>query len=242
MILLFSDFGETGPYIGQMIARLRTCGYSGDVINLFSDAPVFSVKACACLLAAYCDEFPEESLFLSIIDPGVGSDRKALVVRSRGRWFVGPDNGLFEFVVRQDNRAKAWEIIWRPEKLSNSFHGRDLFAPIAADILSDTTSNKLAPLDVAALKRFSWPDAVSEIVYIDHYGNAMTGLKGSHNIKSVSLGGETLEISSTFSSVASGKPLAYENANGLIEIAVNQGRADTYFNLSVGSPVKYLTA
>lgn len=242
MILLFTDFGETGPYLGQMTARLRVCGYSGDVINLFSDAPAFSVKASACLLATFYAEFPKESLFLSVVDPGVGSERKALVIRSHDRWFVGPDNGIFELLIRHDKGAKAWEIVWKPEKLSTSFHGRDIFAPIAADILNNKTDDKLAPLDIAKVKRFNWPDNLAEIVYIDHYGNAMTGIRAAEGIKSISLKGETLEISNTFSSAAKGTPLAYENANGLIEIAVNQGRADTFFDLRIGSQVAFLKA
>ncbi len=73
MIVLFTDFGAEGPYIGQMIARIRMCGFEGDVVNLFSDAPAYSVQACAHLLRAYVNDFPENSLFLCVVDPGVGS-------------------------------------------------------------------------------------------------------------------------------------------------------------------------
>ncbi|MBL4907749.1 MAG: SAM-dependent chlorinase/fluorinase [Sneathiella sp.] len=239
MILLFTDFGENGPYLGQVIAKLRLCGFSGDIINLFADAPAFSVKASACLLAAYSSAFPTNSLFLSIVDPGVGGKRKAMVVKSGGRWFVGPDNGLFEMIVRQDKNAEAWEIGWRPDTLSSSFHGRDLFAPIAAYLLADDTEEKLTPISLLQLVRFDWPDDIAEIVYIDHYGNAMTGLRSGQGIKSVAIGKRNLNLSRTFSSVPGGEPLVYENANGLIEIAVNQGRADDYFDLSVGSPLAY---
>ncbi|WP_284223878.1 SAM-dependent chlorinase/fluorinase, partial [Brevundimonas denitrificans] len=95
MILLFTDFGAEGPYLAQMTARLRRAGYTGEVLSLFADAPVFSPKASGYLLAAYMADFERDSVFLSVVDPGVGGRRKPVVVRSQGRWFVGPDNGLF---------------------------------------------------------------------------------------------------------------------------------------------------
>jgi len=239
MIALFTDFGVNGPYIGQMSAALRRHGFSGDVINLFSDAPSFSVKASSRLISAYSVDFPKGTVFLCVVDPGVGSARLPVVVQSCGQWFVGPDNGIFEHILRADDGAKAWEIIWAPPKLSSSFHGRDLFAPIAAKILSGDVDSAIAELKVETLNRFDWPVDISEIIYIDHFGNAITGIKARSEINAVTVGGEAFPLSGTFSSVEKGGPLVYENANGLIEIAVNQGRADTYFNLSIGSPVKF---
>ncbi|MEH6403086.1 MAG: SAM-dependent chlorinase/fluorinase [Sneathiella sp.] len=235
MIVLFTDFGVNGPYIGQMSAALRQYGFSGDVINLFADAPSFSVKASSCLISAYSVDFPKGAVFLCVVDPGVGGTRLPIVVQSCGKWFVGPDNGIFEHMLREDDEAKAWEITWKPRTLSSSFHGRDLFAPIAAKIHAGEAKSALKKIKVGALNRFDWPNDVSEIVYIDHYGNAITGVKAGPEIKAIGVGAKTLPISKTFSSVPKKMPLAYGNANGLIEIAVNQGRADDYFNLSVGS-------
>lgn len=237
IVALFTDFGANGPYIGQMTVALRGAGYTGDVINLFADAPSFSVKASSRLLSAYMTDFPKETLFLCIVDPGVGGPRLPVVVRSCDRWFVGPDNGLFEYILRLDEAAEAWEIIWRPERLSSSFHGRDLFAPVAAKILAGSTNSIMKKMAFVNLQRFEWPEDLLEIVYIDHYGNGLTGIKSSPGQSNISINGIDLSLSNTFSSVGKGEPLAYCNANGLIEIAVNQGRADEYFNLSIGSPV-----
>lgn len=239
MIVLFTDFGADGPYIGQMIAKIRMSGFEGDVVNLFSDAPVYCVQACARLLSAYVGDFPENSVFLCVVDPGVGSDRKALAVKTDGRWFVGPDNGLFEYILRQERAPEVFEIDWKPENLSASFHGRDLFAPMAVDIFQDDTDGKLISINVNDLNRPDWPDDLPQIVYVDHFGNCMTGLCASPDIKSIIVGETTLPVLRTFSSAEKGAPLAYINANGLIEIAVNQGRADDYFTLSVGSTVSF---
>ncbi|MEP3247667.1 MAG: SAM-dependent chlorinase/fluorinase [Sneathiella sp.] len=241
MILLFTDFGSEGPYQGQLMARLRQAGYEGDIFPLFSDAPVFSPKASGCLLAAYMLDFPPDSIFLSIVDPGVGSNRRALVIKACDRWFVGPDNGLFGPLLHLDKQAEIWEIIWRPDKLSASFHGRDLFAPVAAALHAGSMAEKLQKLSKAEIDTAEVDLDVNEIIYIDHYGNGMTGIRAEGNSGVAIIGAQELPLSRTFSDVADGAALAYVNANGLIEIAVNQGRADAFFNLKIGTPVIFKT-
>src|SRR6202051_1160043 len=131
MIVLFTDFGLEGPYTGQVKAVLHRSAPGIPVIDLFADAPAGNPRAAAYLLAAYAVWFPTETVLLSVVDPGVGGTRAPVVVESDGRWYVGPENGLFELVRRRGRAVKSWEIDWRPEALSASFHGRDLFAPVA---------------------------------------------------------------------------------------------------------------
>jgi len=240
MILFFTDFGSEGPYLAQMQAAIRNQGYKGEILSLFSDAPVFSPIASAHLLAAYHEDFPEESVFLSVVDPGVGSDRKAVAIKACNQWFVGPDNGLFSEIAKKDPECLIYEICWRPERMSASFHGRDLFAPIAARLAMNL---ELLAEDLVSIKELTFLDTkagrygLAEIIYIDHYGNGMTGLKPASDLTAVDVNGQRLELVRTFSDVPAGDPLAYINANGLIEIAVNQGRADHHFNLTIGSAV-----
>src|SRR5579883_2908562 len=132
MIVLFTDFGLLGPYTGQMKAVLQREAPDAPIIDLFADAPSRNPKPSAYLLAAYAAWFPAKAVFLAVIDPGVGGERAALALEADGRWFVGPENGLFEIVRRRASQARLFEIIWRPPALSQSFHGRDLFAPVAA--------------------------------------------------------------------------------------------------------------
>ncbi len=132
MIILFTDFGLHGPYTGQMKAVLHREAPGVPIVDLFADAPAGDPKAASYLLAAYDDWFGPGTVFLCVVDPGVGGARPALIVEADGRWYVGPGNGLFELVLRRAREARRWDIAWRPERLSASFHGRDLFAPVAA--------------------------------------------------------------------------------------------------------------
>jgi S-adenosylmethionine hydrolase len=239
MIVLFTDFGLHGPYTGQMKAVLHQMAPGMPVVDLFADAPVGNPKASAYLLAAYAAWFPAGTVFLCVVDPGVGGRRPASIVEADGRWYVGPGNGLFELVQRRTGKARSWDIDWRPEHLSASFHGRDLFAPVAAMLARGEPLSRLARND-GAERRTDWPDDLSEIVYIDHFGNAMTGLRAALLPPNARLAaaGHILERAGTFSDRPPGTAFWYENANGLAEIALNLGRADRELDLSIGSPVE----
>ena len=238
MIVLFSDFGAEGPYLGQMKAVLYREAPGVPVLDLFADAPAFDAMASAYLLAAYAGEFPSGTVFLGVVDPGVGGERAPLAVSADGRWYVGPDNGLFALVVRRAGETRTWRITWRPELLSASFHGRDLFAPVAARLArGEPPPGKVMPGEDA--DRPDWPDDLPRIVYIDHFGNAMTGLRAATLAPDARLivAGESLARARTFADVPAGQAMWYENANGLAEIAVNQGRADRQLGLEVGSEI-----
>ncbi|HJU18959.1 MAG TPA: SAM-dependent chlorinase/fluorinase [Stellaceae bacterium] len=239
MIVLFTDFGLAGPYIGQVKAVLWESAPGVPVIDLFADAPAGKPKPAAYLLAAYAAWFPPGSVILAVVDPGVGGTRAPLVVEADGRFYVGPDNGLFELVRRRAAESRLWEITWRPPLLSASFHGRDLFAPVAARLArGGKPPGRLLP--AAAARHPDWPDDLAEIVYIDHFGNAMTGLRAAALASGTRLaaGGRLLARAATFSEVAEGEAFWYENANGLAEIAVNAGRASAALGLAIGSPVR----
>jgi S-adenosylmethionine hydrolase len=235
MIALFTDFGLNGPYTGQTKAVLHQTAPGVPVVDLFADAPAGDPKRSAYLLAAYAPWFPEGTVFLCVVDPGVGSARPAVFVEADRRWYVGPDNGLFELVRRRARSARSFEITWRPERLSASFHGRDLFAPVAAMIArGDVPRNR--PLGDDADRRPDWPDDLAEIVYVDHFGNAMTGLRASTlpPEAKLSAAGRVVERARTFSDRPAGDAFWYENSSGLAEIAVNSGRADRDLGLAVG--------
>ncbi len=239
MIVLFTDFGLAGPYTGQVIAVLTREAPGVPVISLFADAPAGAPTPSSSLLAAYAAWFPAGSVLLCVVDPGVGGDRRALIVNADGRFHVGPDNGLFEIVLRRAASARCWEITWRPKLLSASFHGRDLFAPVAARLAGGEVPAMMA--QSAAPTRFAeWPDDLAEIVYIDHYGNAMTGMRGETVAATASLGcgGRKIAHALTFSAVPAGAAFWYVNSNGLVEIAVNGGRADRLIGLSIGSKIE----
>lgn len=239
MIVLFTDFGLSGPYTGQVMAVLQRDAPGVPVVSLFADAPSGRPKPAAYLLAAYAAWFPVGTVLLCVVDPGVGGGRRAVVLEAGGRAYVGPDNGLFDLVMRRDPQARLWEITWQPATLSASFHGRDLFAPVAARLArGDPVTSLAAPAADRSATR-GWPDDLAEIVYIDHYGNALTGMRGSLLPPDARLraGLHVVTSAATFSAVPPGGAFWYVNSNGLIEIAVNGGRADTALELVIGSEV-----
>jgi S-adenosyl-L-methionine hydrolase (adenosine-forming) len=240
MIVLFTDFGLQGPYTGQMKAVLHQMAPGIPVIDLFADAPAGNPKASAYLLAAYAQWFAPGATFLCVVDPGVGGARPPVVVEADGRWYVGPGNGLFELVERRAAKARSWDIDFKPQQLSASFHGRDLFAPVAA-MLARGAPPAGEPRKHAG-RRSDWPDDLAEIVYVDHFGNAITGLRASILPPNARLGaaGRVLERARTFSDRPPGAAFWYENSNGLAEIAVNCGRADRDLGLVIGSPVEII--
>jgi S-adenosyl-L-methionine hydrolase (adenosine-forming) len=235
VIVLFTDFGFTDPYVGQMHAVLAREAPKLRVIDLLHTAPDFDIRAGAYLLPALAAEFPAKTVFVCVVDPGVGGDRAPVMLEADGRWYVGPDNGLFHIIERRAKRKKTRVISWRPERLSNSFHGRDLFAPVAAQLaLGDVP--KSVPAELTPPPGEPWPDDLPAVIYIDHYGNAMTGLRAANVDRKAALAiaGRRLHYAPVFSAVTPGMPFWYENSIGLVEVAMNQGNAAGVLSLKVG--------
>ena len=136
MIFSFTDFGWRGPYLGQMRAAVLREAPAVTYVDLMADAPAFRPDLAAYLLAALVGQLARGDVMLAVVDPGVGTDRAPLALEADGIWLIGPDNGLFEIVQRRASVVRPHVIAWRPATLSSSFHGRDLFAPVAARIAS----------------------------------------------------------------------------------------------------------
>ncbi len=237
MIFLFTDYGLEGPYIGQVETVLYNLAPNEKVINLMADAPRNNPKASAYLLASLVSYIPTGSILFCVVDPDVGSEKdKPVILKMDGRWFVGPDNGLFDIVARQARDIESWEISWKPEKLSNSFHGRDLYAPVCAML---ATEEAILRDKVEWQDKHQWPDDLNEIIYIDHFGNCMTGIHASNLSKQTIfiINDQDFSNADTFSDVSQGQAFWYENSNGLVEIALNQGSASDVFRIKVGAEI-----
>ena len=235
MIILFSDYGIESPYLAQVESAIIKRSPEVRVINLIGNAPRNNPRASAYLLAAYAADFPSGSIFFSVVDPGVGNDQDPpLILDIDGKYFVGPDNGLFDILIRRAGEVRARIINWRPEKLSLTFHGRDLYAPVCGMLA--------AGLEIESTE-FSWegrrdyPDDIPEIIYIDHFGNCISGHRAENIAPESKLGwaGEFISSASTFSDVTAGEAFWYVNANGLLEISVNGGDAAKQLKLDIGS-------
>lgn len=239
MIILYTDFGWHGPYIGQIKAVLHAKAANVPVIDLMHDAPVYRPKASAYLLASLFDSLPKDAILLGIVDPGVGDPaRRPVIVKVDGRWLVGPDNGLFNVVASRSKQVQWWDITWRPEKLSSSFHGRDLFAPVAVMIANGTMP---AVVEQAVESRLmsDWPEDLAEVIYIDHYGNCITGLRAAQfdDESEIEVGKYSVSKAKTFSDVPKGRAFWFENSNGMVEIAINMGNASHTMGIKLGDEI-----
>ena len=240
-IVLFTDFGSGDLYVGQVKAALQRLAPGMSVIDLLHDAPAFNVRASAHLLAAMVGCFAEGSVFLTVVDPGVGGARNALVVCADDRWYVGPDNGLLSVIWARAAKGDCWRIVWRPKQLSASFHGRDLFAPVAATLAVQGGLPKGWFEDVGTLDVEFGGDDLPEIIYVDHYGNAHTGIRASGIPREalLAVGERRLSYARVFSEMAAGEAFWYENSQGLVEIAVSCGSAARLLGLKIGDAMAW---
>lgn len=237
MFVLFTDFSWDGPYVGQMKAELvRRCS-SVPLIDLMHDAPRFNARASAYLLAAYSGSLPDSAVIIAVVDPGVGGARNALAIQADGRWLVGPDNGLLAVLARRAESLRAW-VLSIADDASATFHGRDVFVPAAAD-LSAGRMPQGRELPPAELVGWDWPDELAEVLYVDHYGNAVTGLRAGSvpSAATIEVRGRRLSFLPTFSAAAVGECFWYGNSSGLVELAANQESAARVLGLRPGDEV-----
>lgn len=236
MIAMFTDFGHLGPYMGQMEAVLARLAPEARTVRLMSDAPAFDPRSSAYLLPALTSPFPLGTVFLCVVDPGVGTIRRPMILKADGNWYVGPDNGLLAIVARRAAEAAWWEIRWRPTHLTASFHGRDLFAPVAAVLAkgkmpeAEPTSPRVGP---------DWPAELTQVIYVDDYGNLFTGIRAAAmpDGADITIAGHRTTRARTFSDVQPGGLIWYANAHGLVEIASNRASAAALLGVGVGTHV-----
>ncbi|MBL3528139.1 MAG: SAM-dependent chlorinase/fluorinase [gamma proteobacterium endosymbiont of Lamellibrachia anaximandri] len=239
MIATLTDFGVTGPYTGQMHAAILQHSEQSRVVDLISDLPRFTPELSAYLIPRLSAPFPVATVFVCVVDPGVGGSRQPLMLEADGKWYVGPDNGLLALVVRRASQCRIWSITWRPKILSSSFHGRDLFAPVAAKIAEDEAVQGES-LTNTQVMGCGLPDDLSKIIYIDDFGNLITGIRAINldETSVVVLANQKINAGLIFSECPPGEPFWYANSMGLIEIAVNRGSARECFDAGLGDPIK----
>ena len=241
MIALLTDFGNAGPYVGEMLAVLGREAPACPAINLMCDLPAWQPRAAAYLVAPLILGQPPGPVFVAVVDPGVGTaSRRPVWLEAEGRVVVGPENGLLDVIARSARGARMHEILWRPEAMSDSFHGRDLFAPVAAR-LARGESVPSRPLRRRFAWSRRWPRDLDEVIYVDGFGNCITGRRACSvpDFGVLHLPGRIVGYSRTFGQVTPGAPFWYRNSMGLVEVACNQASASRALGLCVGSPVSF---
>lgn len=238
-IFLFTDFGSADVYLGQVRAVLHARSPASVVIDLANDLPAFDVPAAAHLLAALIPQLPGGAVTMCVVDPGVGSARTPVAVNADGRWFVGPDNGLISVTAGRAIDVSCYELYPLDMRLSASFQGRDLFAPHAALLATAGKSSKtMRPRSQLGVD--FGVDDLPRIIYIDHYGNALTGIRASSlaPAQGLELQDRPVKRARVFSDVTVGAVFCYENSIGLMEIAANQASAARLLGVRIGDEVR----
>jgi S-adenosyl-L-methionine hydrolase (adenosine-forming) len=246
LITLLTDFGTADSYVAEVKAALLRAAPQATLVDLTHAVPPGDLRAAAYLLGRTWHRFPEGTVHLAVVDPGVGTPRAALAFGTAGHWFVGPDNGLFTPVLRD----AAVEIVTLavPPTAAPTFHGRDLFAPAAAALASGTALQALGQPYLGIPHRLSYRDphyegksVVGEVVYVDRFGTLVTNLTPEMVPDYAVIEIEGLDIGPlrrTFGDVPTGGLLAYLGSGGQVEIAVRDGSAARRLGMGVGGRIR----
>lgn len=246
ILTLLSDFGLSDVYVGVMKGAIAQINPNLTIVDLTHQIPPQNLMAARfCLMNAY-PYFPDSTVHVAVVDPGVGSQRRAIAVEFAGGFLVGPDNGIFSGVLSQSEAIIAVELTntdyWRTPKPSATFHGRDIFAPVGAHLASGVALGKIGQeIDVATLVELAIPECTvtaSEIIgciqYIDCFGNLITNIPGADvqgKTWSVVASGLTIPEGQTYNDSKQGA-LALIGSHGWIEIAINCGNAQRVLQLN----------
>lgn len=256
IVTLLTDFGEKDWYVaamkGVILSRCPGC----QLVDITHDISLGDISAAAFVLLRAHAFFPPGTVHLAVVDPGVGGGRRAIAATAGGHWFVGPDNGLFSLVLNREPGAMAWaverdDLFLHP--VSRTFHGRDIFAPVAAYLAAGGDGRSLGSEvgDWVSLETANpvWEgqEVRGRVVYVDRFGNGITNI-GGDELERLSQGGDIeiwvgdLKIGGlrhTYSQLGEGEPLAVMGSSGFLEISVNLGSARDRLGLVAGvTPVR----
>ncbi|AFZ31826.1 protein of unknown function DUF62 [Gloeocapsa sp. PCC 7428] len=254
-IVMLTDFGLSDVYVGVMKGVITQIHRQINIIDLTHQIPPQNIAAARfCLMNAY-PYFPDGTIYLAVVDPGVGSTRRAIAVEFATGFLVGPDNGILSGVLSQTPAISAVELTnscyWRVEQSSATFHGRDIFAPVAAHLASGVSLHDLGnEIDVASLVELNLPNPILTdtsvqgcIQYIDGFGNLVTNISGDYVSGKrwvVVARGREIPGCETYSDQPIGNPIALVGSHGWVEIAVNCGNARSQLQLEYLDPVQVL--
>jgi S-adenosylmethionine hydrolase len=253
LITLTTDFGTRDSYVAQVKGELLRRGPAGlRLLDLSHELPAQDVQAAGFFLRYAVARFPAGTVHLAVIDPGVGSARRALALRAGDQLLVGPDNGIFAWLQASPERAVELD----PSRLglgavTATFHGRDLFAPAAAALAAGLELGELgAAVDLATLAGEPWPQPAVEgarvrgrVVHVDRFGNLISNVPrsalSSFIAPRVQVAGHALGAPArTYADAADGAALALHGSEDLLEVAVRNGSAAERLGLGVGAPVE----
>jgi S-adenosylmethionine hydrolase len=259
VVALLTDFGHQDHYVGAVKGAVLVACPKAMVVDVGHEVPPHDVLSGAFSLAACYRTFPAGTVFVAVVDPGVGSERRPLALKTGGYYFVGPDNGIFTLVLCNGARARVHEItnqrLWGKER-SRTFHARDIFGPVAGRLAAGTRLDKVGPLvrdpvllSIPPVRQVSPEEWVASVLHVDRFGNLTTTLtvpqleailatmEGDPNALVVVVEGVVMPLARTYADVAEGEPCALVGSSGRLEVAVHRGSASRLLGAGRGAPV-----
>lgn len=252
IITLLSDFGLKDVYVGVMKGVITHINPAVTIIDLTHEIPRQNIAAARFNLMNAYPYFPDRTIHVAVVDPGVGSQRRAIALQVDQGFLVGPDNGLFSGILAQSTVVFAVELtnpdFWRTPTPSFTFHGRDIFAPVGAYLASGVPLEELGSvIEPSTLVQLPIPEPIKtqtgitgSIQYIDHFGNLITNIPASEvtgKIWSVTLNHRPIPTGQTYSDCPLGELIALIGSHGWVEIAINGGSAESELQLDLGKRI-----
>jgi S-adenosylmethionine hydrolase len=257
VIGLFTDYGWEDPYVAQIKGVILTINPGARILDLTHTVAPFNVAEAAYLLDQSTQEFPPGTIFVAVVDPGVGTERDPILLQTtNGKFFLGPDNGLFSQVVAHQGLVRAWRLdqpaYFRPGEISRTFHGRDIFGPVAAHLAAGTSPDRVGtPIKTVVLlpdkdSTFSAGIITAQVLHIDRYGNLILNIHSGSDIADrlkdgtlvrVSVGKQSFSapLVKTYGDVDKGRLVLLYGGGGLLEIGINQGSAARQLKIEPGT-------
>jgi S-adenosylmethionine hydrolase len=246
MIVFASDFGQADAYVGVVEAVIASLVPDARVIHLAHDIAPQDLRGGSYVLYSALPHLPKGAIVLAVVDPGVGSARRAIAAHGKRFSYVGPDNGLFGAAWKLDPPQEACVLARDPAARARTFDGRDLFGPTAAALAGGAPLSVLGaaidPVTLVPAVALPTRSARGEVWTFDRYGNAITTLEADFDdVATITIAGKSLRLATHFASVARGELVAYVGSSGLVEIAVRDGSARETLGLSTGARVERLS-
>jgi S-adenosylmethionine hydrolase len=255
IITLTTDFGLRDPYVAEMKAVILGISPNATIVDVSHEVEKFNVRMGAYILASAASYFPKGTIHVAVVDPGVGTERRTILIQTKQGYLVGPDNGVLAFAAKNQGIEHAYEISNRKlmlPRISGTFHGRDIFAPAVAHLANGTRATEFG----AEVREIATPEfakverrgnlLVGEVLHVDGFGNIITNF-GEKELKLMKIGDAInvelgkvrlkLRVCKAYAEAKPQEPLAIIGSHNFLEISINQGNAAETFKIRSGDKV-----
>jgi S-adenosylmethionine hydrolase len=255
IVALITDFGTSDGYVGSMKGVMLGINPSVTLVDITHAIAPGDIASAAFVLLSTFNDFPPSTIFLAIVDPGVGSGRKALGVKAGPYYFIGPDNGILTLACNKIGKPSIRSLenaSFFNNAISPTFHGRDIFGTVAAHLSKSIASFKKLGPELSSIVQYGFSPVLIKgkkiqgtVIYIDRFGNCITSIEKAFlgRLNSIRLfitikSRRAFPVCACYSDIPKGKPLGIIGSSGFLEISINQGNAAKSFNLAIGDKVE----